>query len=518
MRAFHVLSADFPLNDGGMFYVMVRDLQSSAYRLPDYTSYNSASIPFAYPPLPFYIAALLSDFTPLNLIDVFRFLPLIVSVLTIPAFFWLGRAILRSDNMALIAVFAFALLPRSFNWEIVGGGLTRSLGFMFALFALHQGYLLYTRRERKFALSSTILCGLTILCHLEMGWFVTFSFALFFLTYGRNRDGVVNSALVALGVLVVTAPWWGIVISQHGLSPFLSAAQSGGHSWNSVIDLVLFYFTEEPFLSLLAVLGLIGLFTCLAGRRYFLPVWLIAMFILDPRKASTYSMVPLAMLVSIAIADVILPSLSRLASQTRSTLSAASAEQPSVRAEGGRRSNQHSIATAFAVFLVLYAVVSAIATSANGGSPLFALSHYDREAMQWTSVNTPATSKFIVVSGTEAWAIDALSEWFPALTGRVSVATVQGYEWLGKQQYDTQQDQHEELQQCAAETVQCIESWSSEAGIEFSHIYVSKNPRDLREPEDCCRALRLSLLGSTNYEVIYDGPGATVFARRSSSD
>ncbi|MFM8427194.1 MAG: hypothetical protein ACKOBL_18670, partial [Chloroflexota bacterium] len=48
------LSAFFPLNDGGLFFQMITDLQSNSYKIPDFTSYNFASIPYAYPPLAFY--------------------------------------------------------------------------------------------------------------------------------------------------------------------------------------------------------------------------------------------------------------------------------------------------------------------------------------------------------------------------------------------------------------------------------------------------------------------------------
>ena len=61
---FHLLPpwlAGFPVNDGGMFYVMMKDLQANHYIPPLYTSYNQINIPFAYPPLAFYIGAGLSD-------------------------------------------------------------------------------------------------------------------------------------------------------------------------------------------------------------------------------------------------------------------------------------------------------------------------------------------------------------------------------------------------------------------------------------------------------------------------
>src|SRR5262245_31305489 len=91
VRLYHTFRVDFPLNDGGLFYVMTRDLQSAHYGLPTFTSYNQIDIPFAYPPLGMYLAALVDDLTPLDLLTVFRVLPLVYCMLTLGAFFLLAR-------------------------------------------------------------------------------------------------------------------------------------------------------------------------------------------------------------------------------------------------------------------------------------------------------------------------------------------------------------------------------------------------------------------------------------------
>ena len=49
--------AGLPINDGGMFAVMIRDLKANQFVLPVLTSYNHAAIPFAYPPLGLYLGA-----------------------------------------------------------------------------------------------------------------------------------------------------------------------------------------------------------------------------------------------------------------------------------------------------------------------------------------------------------------------------------------------------------------------------------------------------------------------------
>src|SRR5689334_4268541 len=127
-----VIAAGFPLNDGGLFYVMAQDIVHSNFALPTVSSYNAIQMPFAYPPLAFYIAAFLNTALHFNLLSVVQYLPPIVNTLTIAAFYPLARTILRSRLQAIFATFALALLPRAFKWLIMGGGLTRSLGFFFA--------------------------------------------------------------------------------------------------------------------------------------------------------------------------------------------------------------------------------------------------------------------------------------------------------------------------------------------------------------------------------------------------
>ncbi|MDI7276812.1 MAG: hypothetical protein QME94_12610 [Anaerolineae bacterium] len=157
VRLFFVLDQDFPLNDGGLLYLMVRELQRSHYALPLSTSYNGAGIPFAYPPLGLYVAGLLADLSRWPLLGVFRFLPLVASVFALVAFCRLARDLLKGPAAGYAAL-AFALLPGSFTWQIMGGGITRSLGFLFALLAVHQAYLLYSRGGRRHAPSQITHC------------------------------------------------------------------------------------------------------------------------------------------------------------------------------------------------------------------------------------------------------------------------------------------------------------------------------------------------------------------------
>jgi hypothetical protein len=126
VRLAYVQPADFPLHDGGLFYVMTRDFQQAGYTLPAYASYNAAGVPFVCPPLGFYLAGLAADIGPWSLLDVFRVLPLVAGLLTIPASYGLSRAVLREPAAVACTVVAFVLLPGGFTWPLMGGGVTRA--------------------------------------------------------------------------------------------------------------------------------------------------------------------------------------------------------------------------------------------------------------------------------------------------------------------------------------------------------------------------------------------------------
>ncbi|MPZ50701.1 MAG: hypothetical protein GEU75_15620 [Dehalococcoidia bacterium] len=516
IRAAHVLSSAFPLNDGGLFYTMAQDLQQAGYRLPAFTSYNAADIPFSYPPLGFYAAALLDGLTPLSLVDVFRFLPLVATCLTLPAFYFLARSMLGQRLAVVAAVFAFALIPRSFIWLLMGGGITRSLGLLFAILALHQAHMLYTKHKPIFVASTAVLAGLTVLSHLETGWFLAFSLALMFAFYGRNRQGVVASSIVVVATLAITAPWWLAVIDRHGIDPFLAAQATGGSVFSDgetreevFLGVARFVSTSEPLFPIIGSLALLGMLVSVMRRQLLLPVWWVLIILLDVRAFPTFTAIPIAMLAGIGVVEVLLPLLNR------SLVAAREGAPEYLRSDGvaarrWTRRQQEWLPRLVLASIMVYATFSALTrTDGLGGEAplLVGLSDEERAAMSWVAKETPEDGRFLVVPDT-GWETAKTAEWFPYLAKRVSVATVQGQEWLRGNAFTAMVRAHEQALECGYRTSSCLDAWSVETGLEFSHVYIGKG-----EHGQCCWTLHDSLEQDPRYQVIYDGPGATIFAR-----
>jgi hypothetical protein len=504
IRAGFVLAYDFPLNDGGMFYAMVRDLQAAHYRLPEVTSYNGAGIPFAYSPLPMYAAAILDDHTPLGLVGVFRLLPVVGSTLAIVAFFLFARSWLASRLETVVAVFAFALLPRAFLWMIMGGGLTRSFGLLFAILAVHQLHLLYARRALRYAVPAAVLCALTVLSHLEMAWFVAVTALLFFSAHGRHRAGIVGTVIVAVGTISLTAPWWGTVVAQHGLAPFLNVAQvSTPFTTDRALALFYVQFTSEPLFPLIAALALVGLFAGIARREYLLPVWLVLTLTLDLRSVGTASTAPISLLAAAAVTRTFVPLVVRDFDSF-----------DDVTVAGSRQGAGRWLLPVSGAMTLCYLLISALVVSPR---LLSAMTTSDRAPMLWVAENTDPSSRFLVVSG-DAWASDRISEWFPTLARRTSVATPQGYEWLPDSQFSQRITMFADVQSCSSRDAACVEDWSAHFKVAFDYVYVPKRAAPLvpgiNDPSrECCGALRANLRLDSRYAVAFDDVGATIFRR-----
>ncbi|HYM16793.1 MAG TPA: glycosyltransferase family 39 protein [Dehalococcoidia bacterium] len=500
VRLLFVLGSDFPLNDGGLFYQMARDVQASHYALPASTTYNGAHLPFAYPPFGIYAAALVNDITGMSMVEVFRYLPLVVSSLTIGAFFLLARDVLRSRLASAAAVLVFALVPRGFEWMIMGGGVTRAFGLLFALLTIHSAHRLYVRQEQRFALTAMVFGSLALLSHLEMGWFAAFSCGLLFARYGRNRAALRSSLLVVGGVAGMLAPWLGALFAMHGVTPLTAALRTGSQSpVSSFLFLIELRFTDELLFPLALVLGLLGAFNATTKGRYLLPSWLIAIVFLDPRGMNNDLAIPLAMLAGMGVKDVVYP---MLVGGTETTTKRGTT--PS----SGRRVLAATALATGALYLLVGAVVST-------PTQLSGLSRDERGAMAWSAAHTPPSSAFVIVTG-DQWPIDNVSEWFPVLAGRKSIATVQGYEWAPGGAFAKRVSAYDALQECARADQRCVERWIASLGGAADYVYVSKiAQRDLRTTlgSACCTTLQASLRASGGYVAVYDGPAAVIYRR-----
>jgi hypothetical protein len=479
VRLIHPLNGMFPLNDGGLFFTMIQDLQNAAGVLPNITSYNQAQIPYAYPPLAFFLTRLIANLTNIPLMDLIRLLPPIFSCLTIAAFYRLARRLLVTREITVLATFAFALLPTAFDPLIVGAGLTRALGLLFALLTLAElhAYCSSARQFRWWRLST--LAGLTLLSHPGMAWFTVYSSAIMIIFHSQGNTKTLRTLTVsALGTGLLTAPWWGTLIARHGLNALLSPFQTESFSAISLLTPFSMLFTNEPLVDFLAVFAFLGLIANLKSRSWYLPIWFGMVFMFEPRLGAAYSAVPVALLAGVGMGASLLGS----------------------KQAGHHPSRYHLIQRLALGFLCLYGLVAAYL------APQYQrLSQEQVDSMDWVQANTTEDATFIVLTGEPSYGTDYVSEWFPTLTTRISIATPQGYEWLPDQQFNLRASRHTELQTFIDRDWEALALWAQSNQIDHSHMYIAKTAN-------------LSLLNwsdsSPNYRVVFENEAAIIFEKQ----
>ncbi len=476
------LIAGFPLNDGGMFLSMIRDLHASRYALPEFTSYNDLNIPFAYPPFGFYFARLVSDLFAVPELTLLRWLPPLVNSFSILVFYLLASELIRSKSLGALASAFYALTPGAFGWFVMGGGLTRSFGSLFLLLTVYSALRLFQSGEKKFTALSILFGGLTVLSHPEAGIHAAVTCLLVWIFFGRTVQSLLNSILVGAGVLLLTAPWWGTVIAFHGLTPFLSAVHTGSYGmplWKALLSLVV----GEGVIPILTILRLIGLGWGVWKKQYFLLAWVLFPHLVEPRSAPSVAFYPMTMLIALAFAEAIPYYITRL---RKSTL---------VLDELYKNTAYNTVL--FLVLILLFVDSSLYGFRLVGNS----LKPADLEAMAWIQANTPEDASFLPLTGNPSPEIDPFIEWFPALAERRSQTTIQGLEWTLAEEFFLRYTDLANLQNCA--TADCAIQWSDRTGLDYQYVVIRK--------AGVSDGLLDSFEGSTEFQQVYSNDAVSIF-------
>ena len=488
------LVAGYPVGDGGMFAVMVDDLKASSYRLPAFTSYNHSNIPFAYPPLGFYAGRIAADLFGLTAIQALGWVPPFFASLSIPAFYLLASRLLQNKYYAAVSALFFAVMPRALSWFVSGGGLTRSPAQFFMLLTLAMIVRLYREDRRSDILWTGVFAGFTVMSHPEAAVHMAASTIFLWIMLARSRTSFTHLVGVGLVALIVVAPWWVTVFQYHGIEPLFNAAQTGQKSL-SVLNLVSFDFTEEVFATLIAVLGLLGLAQRIVRKDYLLPIWLVIPFIVEGRSAVLPAAIPLAMLAAIGFVDVVLPALLPEAEKDDET---------------GQLSN---LEFGLFIYLLLFLVFSTYQFGLQLAGTTLSLP--DRQAMNWVHENTDTDSRFLVLTGTNAITCDLVLEWFPAVTDRQSIYTVQGTEWTKGADFAAYVQSTYAAQRCLSDSdISCLDGVVGR--VNYDYVYVSKVPRPNCRPVNLPNAFHYfleSMRREPGFQAVYESDGVIIFTK-----
>jgi hypothetical protein len=442
--------------------------------------YGPGGLPFAYPPLSFYLMAAVTQVTGMSPLTYMRFMPPLGLVASVVAMFFLARAITASIQQATLAAVLFGISPTTFELQGDIGGVCRGVGLLAALVTVTLVYRAVERATVRNVILAAVFLAATILSHFAYAVFAAVSMAMFGLRRVRRMWVVVVIGVIAA---VLTLPWWVLMIHRHGLQVFMRIADT--HDGMGFVR----YLTDPWALGGLLVRDVVANGTPLGGGSailgvaqqvatgaWFVPGWLLATVLFNGREGARFATVVTALL-SASILRMVSESMCRRAtSETRAT------------------------ATRAVFFGVLLLLSYGVAFVHHAISVAPSLSEEFLTVAQWVREHSPVNSRYLLVSDDAAQ-----HEMMTYFARREPLVSYFGAEWTGR--YREQADRQKEIVECVRErSYSCVDDFIRRNDLAVDVIVGRVDPR----PESIASRIE----AADDWRRVYANASYAVWQRR----
>ena len=151
----------YPAYGAGLYLHISERIVENGYRLPTrIPGYTEHGVPFAYPPLMFYVGAVATDLG-VDPLVLSRYVPAVVTVGYLVPYYYLARELLRDRPEASLATVLLAVAAPTLQWHLSAGGFVRAPAFLLAVTGCYVGVRLFRSGEPRWLVPGTLLFGLT---------------------------------------------------------------------------------------------------------------------------------------------------------------------------------------------------------------------------------------------------------------------------------------------------------------------------------------------------------------------
>jgi hypothetical protein len=402
------LGADSPNKGGGLFAEFSQQIALHGFALPRYIPFYSAEgVPFAYPPLPFYVEAVLVYIFSLPEFLVVNLLPPCAAILALLAFHRLTRELGLGFWTRIAALLAYATMASAYVQQISAGGLAEAFGSLalvcFAIFLV--------RAYKRDTITDYALVGVNwAFCvvaspgsaYASVPTFLIFVLAQFAKSGWRpSLRAIAYLVMAGLIAVVVSSPYWLTVIIHHGLRVFVISFSEQHHGFSglgTLEALLEFQMTGAKFLCNFFLFC--GIAWAVLRRRWVLLAWFIVLYSI-PREGEWMASVPAAILAGLGATEAFAPPLVEIVRRY------------------GRMTE-----VAILIGALVLSVVGSAYLQVNERIQRHAISPEAISAMKWVEANTPSDGTFVVLVDN-----NPVLEWAPRIMQRTVLNVSYGTEF-----------------------------------------------------------------------------------------
>jgi len=475
--AVYLATNPYPAYGAGLYVETATEISAHGYGLPAWIpGYTVEGVPFAYPPLQFYVLAVLLDLGA-DPVVLARWLPSVGFLALLVPVYMLGRDYTDSRPAGAAASVAVAVNPQLVQWHLSAGGVVRAFALLYALTAVYAGYRIFETGSNRAVAVGTVAFGATVLSHPTYALFVVVSYLLLWILRDRSNSGFIAAVIVGVGGAVIASPWLVWVLTTHGVDVFVAAGGTHGGIGGGISTVL----DGAPF-TLLPLAGAVYLYV--ARRDVFLLSWAVVAELVFAQPRFVF-------LVGAFVVAAVGVDVGRRVELPDGYVSGAIDEKT---------------ALAAACLLLGTTVGGAylaheMTLTTDPSTPQY-LDSDDIDAMTWVANETPPDATFVVLG-------DA-AEWLPALTDRTLLIGPWGVEWRDSGTYDRQLTAYESVSRC--QSVTCIESLATSVSASPEYVYIPKGQYTIRgESTAQFGTLERSFERSSSWERAYENDGVVVY-------
>jgi hypothetical protein len=304
---------DLPFRSGGLFLEFAHQIRIHHYRLPKTIPfYTTGGIPFAYPPLAFYLEALVLAIFPLSSFMIANLLPPFIAIISVAAVYPLTSALKLRPEVQLASVLAYATIPSAFLQQVESAGLAEAMGVLsLILFSYTLAKANHTEQSLNYALTG-VTWALCVVSSPGTAFGSTLMFLAFALLKSisaiRNQtipSTIWHLVLSGLMALSLSSPYWLTVTVNHGFGIFFESLQAQQKSLSqTILRLVAFNVTGGAIQFWWNALIFGGILWTIRYQRLELLLWLVILYSI-PREGGWMVAIPISVLAGIGIAEML---------------------------------------------------------------------------------------------------------------------------------------------------------------------------------------------------------------------
>jgi|GEM_PF-2732799 len=459
----YVFSHSFPAGEGGYYLAVADRIASGGFAIPDrIPHYAPGGLPYAYPPLAFYVVAVIHVLTGLSLPAVALWItPAVVLVYTAGAYL-LGLRVTGDELAAGLAAVLVGANPALLNKNLLADGYATGLALAAALWGLYVAHRQFESESWRLAAVVGVCLSVSLSSHPLVALFFAVSYLGFYFTESRTPTGLLQGAAVAVLGVGLSAWWWYPIVGTHGVEIYLAPGSTATPTV-SLAKRMLFRYAGSGLGSqfnalLLLPLPVFGVAYAVVARRWTLVGWFaVTATVASGQMVGVYTVE--AFVNAYFLAAVVFPAFASALSEW---------EVPST----ARVATLRSMSPDREVVIRGLFIVTLLGATAFAGVFAVLMPAPDqeaREAMEWTRTNTDPEATFAVT-------VPTFAELFPFLAERTLIHGYWGTEWLGPTVLDRKRTQTFELGDCSS--AGCLNDTLVRHGLRPDYVFVEKDGFD----------------------------------------